>query len=72
MEGKGGCGPTPEEASAKASRVELYGCTGCGAETRFPRYNDPAKLLETRNVSTVFVVAQNSWLLLIFPCLLMM
>ena len=53
MQGKGGCSPTPEEASAKASRVELYGCKDCGAETRFPRYNDPAKLLETRNVRAV-------------------
>eukprot|EP00752_Nemacystus_decipiens_P003103 g2874.t1 len=49
MQGKGECSPTPEEASAKASRVELYVCKDCGAETRFPRYNDPAKLLETRN-----------------------
>lgn len=50
MQAKGGCSPTPEEVSAKASRVELYACKGCGAETRYPRYNDPAKLLETRNV----------------------
>lgn len=49
---KGGCTPTREEAAAKASRVELYECRDCAAETRFPRYNDPAKLLETRNVST--------------------
>eukprot|EP00903_Cladosiphon_okamuranus_P017573 g16186.t1 len=49
MQAKGQCSPTPEEASAKASMVELYGCKDCGADTRFPRYNDPAKLLETRN-----------------------
>ncbi|CAN0115449.1 unnamed protein product [Ectocarpus sp. 12 AP-2014] len=49
MQGKGGCAPTPEEASSKASVVELYVCKECGAETRYPRYNDPAKLLETRN-----------------------
>ncbi|CAN0600944.1 unnamed protein product, partial [Ectocarpus sp. 12 AP-2014] len=48
MQGKGGCAPTSEEASSKASVVELYVCKECGAETRYPRYNDPAKLLETR------------------------
>ncbi|KAG5539355.1 hypothetical protein RHGRI_019791 [Rhododendron griersonianum] len=33
-----------------ASRVELYryDCTICSRTTRFPRYNDPLKLLETR------------------------
>ncbi|KAH7863525.1 hypothetical protein Vadar_018624 [Vaccinium darrowii] len=31
-----------------ASRVELYRCTVCSRTTRFPRYNDPSKLLETR------------------------
>ncbi|KAI8546094.1 hypothetical protein RHMOL_Rhmol07G0089600 [Rhododendron molle] len=31
-----------------ASRVELYRCTICSRTTRFPRYNDPLKLLETR------------------------
>lgn len=40
--------PTPEEARYQAGRVELYRCSTCGAETRFPRYNDPGKLLETR------------------------
>ncbi|VDL69876.1 unnamed protein product [Nippostrongylus brasiliensis] len=39
--------PTPEEKESGADRVEVYCCT-CGAEVRFPRYNDPAKLLETR------------------------
>lgn len=39
---------TPGEAAHGASRVELYACGSCGATTRFPRYNDPAKLLETR------------------------
>ena len=55
----GGCGgatqctgmvaPTAEEASFGASRVEDYGCAACSARTRFPRYNDPAILLQTRN-----------------------
>ncbi|XP_060218163.1 peptide-N(4)-(N-acetyl-beta-glucosaminyl)asparagine amidase isoform X2 [Lycium barbarum] len=31
-----------------ASRVELYCCNSCSNITRFPRYNDPLKLLETR------------------------
>lgn len=31
-----------------ASRVELYRCKSCENITRFPRYNDPLKLLETR------------------------
>ncbi|KAG8363779.1 hypothetical protein BUALT_Bualt19G0057800 [Buddleja alternifolia] len=31
-----------------ASRVELYRCKTCSTMTRFPRYNDPLKLLETR------------------------
>jgi len=29
-------------------RVELHRCNKCGTVTRFVRYNDPAKLLETR------------------------
>lgn len=51
MVGKGGGKPTPEEVRARASRVELYDCQNCGVQTRFPRYNDAGKLLETRNVS---------------------
>ncbi|KAL8028776.1 hypothetical protein ABFX02_14G182900 [Erythranthe guttata] len=31
-----------------ASRVELYRCKTCSNVTRFPRYNDPLKLVETR------------------------
>lgn len=51
MENKGVQGPNPEEAAGKASRVEVYRCKECGAQTRFPRYVDAGKLLETRNVS---------------------
>ncbi|VDK60346.1 unnamed protein product, partial [Cylicostephanus goldi] len=39
--------PTIEERESGANRVEVYNCT-CGKEVRYPRYNDPAKLLETR------------------------
>lgn len=40
--------PTPEEREHDASRTEVYRCAACQAVTRFPRYNDPGKLLETR------------------------
>lgn len=40
--------PTHEELRFKASRVELFKCNPCNVITRFPRYNDPIKLLETR------------------------
>nr|GEU32220.1 peptide-N(4)-(N-acetyl-beta-glucosaminyl) asparagine amidase isoform X1 [Tanacetum cinerariifolium] len=36
------------ETAYGASRVELYGCNVCSRTTRFPRYNDPLKLLETK------------------------
>ncbi|KAI1722323.1 thioredoxin domain-containing protein [Ditylenchus destructor] len=39
---------TPEEKSDGANRVEIYSCTDCNIEVRFPRYNNPGKLLETR------------------------
>ncbi|RUS20494.1 hypothetical protein BC937DRAFT_95063 [Endogone sp. FLAS-F59071] len=41
-------GPTSEERRFGAGNVELYMCTVCSRQTRFPRYNDPGKLLETR------------------------
>ncbi|KAK6022327.1 transglutaminase-like protein [Ostertagia ostertagi] len=48
MKGSGLRGtPTIEERESGADRVEIYNCS-CGQEVRFPRYNDPAKLLETR------------------------
>ncbi|KAL0928102.1 hypothetical protein M5K25_002342 [Dendrobium thyrsiflorum] len=40
--------PLPSESKFGASRVELYRCNFCSCITRFPRYNDPLKLLETR------------------------
>lgn len=40
---------TPEERDGEASRVEVYFCQMCNAETTtFPRYNNPTKLLETK------------------------
>lgn len=39
---------TQDEASYGASRVELHVCPSCGHRERFPRYNHPGKLLETR------------------------
>ncbi|KAL8555090.1 hypothetical protein ACS0TY_003044 [Phlomoides rotata] len=38
----------PSELLYGASRVELYRCKSCSSITRFPRYNDPMKLLQTR------------------------
>ncbi|KAK4759367.1 hypothetical protein SAY87_022498 [Trapa incisa] len=40
--------PLSSELQYGASRVELYSCRYCLGTTRFPRYNDPLKLLETR------------------------
>ncbi|KAL1558837.1 Peptide-N(4)-(N-acetyl-beta-glucosaminyl)asparagine amidase [Salvia divinorum] len=40
--------PTHSESHYGASQVELYRCKSCSSVTRFPRYNDPIKLLETR------------------------
>ncbi len=44
----GGAAPTPAEQAGKAGRVEVYACPACKAHTRFPRYNDPGVLLDTR------------------------
>eukprot|EP00003_Mantamonas_plastica_P028217 TRINITY_DN62_c0_g1_i3.p1 TRINITY_DN62_c0_g1~~TRINITY_DN62_c0_g1_i3.p1 ORF type:complete len:688 (+),score=218.59 TRINITY_DN62_c0_g1_i3:772-2835(+) len=40
--------PFQNELTFGASRVELYRCNSCQQQTRFPRYNDPVKLLDTR------------------------
>lgn len=39
---------TAEDLQFGANRVELFRCNKCSATTRFPRYNDPLKLVETR------------------------
>lgn len=41
--------PTYEELQFGAQRVELFRCKICQSITRFPRYNDTLKLLETRS-----------------------
>eukprot|EP00438_Fugacium_kawagutii_P003326 Skav206153 [mRNA] locus=scaffold1545:91504:93018:- [translate_table: standard] len=41
--------PFEEELRYGAHRVESWRCTGCESLLRFPRYSDPAKLLETRH-----------------------
>ncbi|KAF8390849.1 hypothetical protein HHK36_023148 [Tetracentron sinense] len=38
----------PSEIQFGGSRVELYRCNSCSKITRFPRYNDPLKIVETR------------------------
>ncbi|CAN0146805.1 unnamed protein product, partial [Discosporangium mesarthrocarpum] len=49
MEIKGTTQPSPaEREEGGASRVEIYACRTCRAETRFPRYNNPGMLLKTR------------------------
>lgn len=37
-----------DEIQGNASRVEIYECDVCHGLTRFPRYNNPVKLLSTR------------------------
>jgi len=44
----GAARPTAEEAMWKAGIVELHQCVSCKEITRFARYNDPVKLLDTR------------------------
>ncbi|KAK5855489.1 hypothetical protein PBY51_005587 [Eleginops maclovinus] len=40
--------PTDEDLHWGAQRVENHYCQSCKLSTRFPRYNNPEKLLETR------------------------
>jgi peptide-N4-(N-acetyl-beta-glucosaminyl)asparagine amidase len=40
--------PNAEERRFHAGVVELYYCDSCHRVTRFPRYNHPGKLLQTR------------------------
>eukprot|EP00188_Purpureofilum_apyrenoidigerum_P003995 Plantae.Rhodophyta-Purpureofilum_apyrenoidigerum.ctg4346.p1 GENE.Plantae.Rhodophyta-Purpureofilum_apyrenoidigerum.ctg4346~~Plantae.Rhodophyta-Purpureofilum_apyrenoidigerum.ctg4346.p1 ORF type:complete len:326 (+),score=63.22 Plantae.Rhodophyta-Purpureofilum_apyrenoidigerum.ctg4346:69-1046(+) len=40
--------PSEDDLRFSATRVEIHNCETCGTEQRFPRFNDPAKLLETR------------------------
>ncbi len=40
--------PNAAESMWGAGRVENYQCGSCSISTRFPRYNHPGKLLETR------------------------
>ncbi|KAK7116402.1 peptide-N(4)-(N-acetyl-beta-glucosaminyl)asparagine amidase-like [Littorina saxatilis] len=44
----GSTSPTEEEELWGGSRVENHKCDTCGGVTRFPRYNHPGKLLDTR------------------------
>ena len=44
----GNLDPLPSELTWGGSRVEMHQCDECGAVTRFPRYNHPGKLLDTR------------------------
>ncbi|KAG7533579.1 Rad4/PNGase transglutaminase-like fold [Arabidopsis thaliana x Arabidopsis arenosa] len=46
--GQGMGNPLTSELAYGANRVELYRCTMCPTITRFPRYNDPLKLVETK------------------------
>ena len=44
----GSAEPNAEDREGHASRVESYRCTVHNCEIRFPRYNAPAKLFESR------------------------
>ncbi|KAL1190930.1 Peptide-N(4)-(N-acetyl-beta-glucosaminyl)asparagine amidase [Cardamine amara subsp. amara] len=46
--GQGMANPLTSELAYGANRVEVYRCTMCPTITRFPRYNDPLKLVETK------------------------
>ncbi|GJP86377.1 hypothetical protein CLOP_g16404, partial [Closterium sp. NIES-67] len=44
----GNATPSAEDLRWGGQRVELHRCKQCGSTARFVRYNDPAKLLDTR------------------------
>uniref|UniRef100_A0A4W6FQ15 Peptide-N(4)-(N-acetyl-beta-glucosaminyl)asparagine amidase n=1 Tax=Lates calcarifer TaxID=8187 RepID=A0A4W6FQ15_LATCA len=44
----GSLSPSTDDLRWGAQRVENHYCQGCRLSTRFPRYNNPEKLLETR------------------------
>ncbi|XP_036411446.1 peptide-N(4)-(N-acetyl-beta-glucosaminyl)asparagine amidase [Megalops cyprinoides] len=44
----GNLSPSADDLRWDASRVENHYCSACQLTTRFPRYNNPEKLLETR------------------------
>nr|XP_020476497.1 peptide-N(4)-(N-acetyl-beta-glucosaminyl)asparagine amidase [Monopterus albus] len=44
----GSLSPSTDDLRWGAQRVENHYCQGCKHSTRFPRYNNPEKLLETR------------------------
>jgi len=49
VKSNGMSGPvTEEEVRGGANRVELYGCGNCGADVRFPRFNDVKALMKSR------------------------
>ncbi|KAF3707780.1 Peptide-N(4)-(N-acetyl-beta-glucosaminyl)asparagine amidase [Channa argus] len=47
-ENAGSLSPSADDIRWGAQRVENHYCQGCQLSTRFPRYNNPEKLLETR------------------------
>ncbi|XP_074918567.1 peptide-N(4)-(N-acetyl-beta-glucosaminyl)asparagine amidase isoform X2 [Chelonoidis abingdonii] len=47
-ESKGILSPNDEDLRWNASKVENHHCNQCKVSNRFPRYNNPEKLLETR------------------------
>ena len=48
MVGEGTEKSNEEESKFLAYRTEVFNCINCGIKTRFPRYNSPIKLLETK------------------------
>ena len=48
MVGSKRASPNADEIEGKASVVEEHMCSACNITTRFPRYNHPIKLFETK------------------------